>query len=173
MGKFFKNFGLGIVYVLLLPALVTITIIIGAYGLFLGFFETIRGIARFFKGESFFPSLHEDREVAMIAKAQHDKMLNGVAPEPKVESTPAPAQNTTYVQNNYYQNKGEGAQTPNPALGQNHYSNPQVIDNKTSANPTPISQNSATYTQIPSPSNNEDPEPITIEVPSNNGGNKQ
>jgi len=173
MGKFFKNFGLGIVYVLLLPILIAIALIVGAYGLFLGFFETNRGIARFFKGESFFPSLHEDREVAMIAKAQHDKMLNGVPPEPKVEQTPAPSQNTTYVQNNYYQNKDATTPMPNPLLGQNPYSNPQVIDNKTSANPTPIPQNSATSAQIPSPIDSDEQSAVTIDVPSNRGGEKQ
>lgn len=162
MGKFFKNFGLGIVYVILLPIIIAITLLVGAYGLLVAFFQSLFGIVRFFKGEPFFPSLHEDREVAMIAKAQHDIMLNGVPPQPKEEPTPAPAQNTTYVQNNYYQNNpNDHKAAPNPALGQQpSFQNPSLSQPITAETPS-ISQNTATFEAIPAPKD-ADPEPVMV-----------
>ena len=100
--NFLKSFGMGLVYFLLFPFIVVLSVLIGIYGILRFFFSSFGGIVRFFKGEEFFPTMREDKEVALVIKTQHDALLNGV-PTPKQETpSPIPNNNNVYVQNNYY-----------------------------------------------------------------------
>lgn len=106
--KFLKNFGLGLVNVLLLPLLLAVLALFAVYGLFVFFAELLRVVFNFFKGEkNLFPPLDADNKVEIIKKNQLDAQMgttnNGVG------STPVgPAQ--VYIQQNYYQGQ---APTPN------------------------------------------------------------
>lgn len=153
MGKFFRNFGLGIVYVILLPFLLVIFVFMGIYGLFSNLLIGIRGIGRFFKGESFFATLPEDKLIAIAEKAQRDAMLN---PTPKEAPAPEAPQHV-YVQNNYYQSPAPNPTAPAPSIPQNqpiegtaNYINPgaPLIDN-TKPNALPNEKPEATMNQIP------------------------
>lgn len=100
--NFLKSFGMGLVYFLLFPFIVVLSVLLGIYGVIRFFFSSFGGIIRFFKGEEFFPTLREDKEVAFLVKTQHDALLNGT-PTPKQETpAPTPNNNNVYVQNNYY-----------------------------------------------------------------------
>ena len=69
MVGFFKSFGKGILYVLVLPFLIVILAIFGVVGL-LGFLVmTIKGIILFFTGRSLFGPLPEDEKAQQIIKA--------------------------------------------------------------------------------------------------------
>lgn len=117
MGKFFKNFGLGLVYIILLPLLLAVLAVLAVYGICLCIVQFFQAAILFFKGEQGFPPLWEDVKVAEIKKAQMDAMT---AQAKEAPAAPAPAQpagpSTVYVQQNYYQgqnkdpNKEQGKQ---------------------------------------------------------------
>ena len=116
--NFFKSFGLGLAYTLVFPLIVIASLFYGLCGLILWIVNASKGVARFFKGETFYPMLREDKEVALILKRQHETIINGVPPAPTpapVAPTPSPAPNNVYVQNNYYsQEKKVEKETPIP-----------------------------------------------------------
>ena len=62
MGNFFKKFGQGILYVLVLPALLIVLVFFSIYGLGLFFVMLIKNIVMFFKGKSFNYKFDEDIE---------------------------------------------------------------------------------------------------------------
>ena len=69
MAGFFKSFGKGILYVLVLPFLVVVLALFGVFGL-LGFlFMLIKGLILFFTGRSLFDPLPEDVKAEKIIKA--------------------------------------------------------------------------------------------------------
>lgn len=118
--NFLKSFGMGLVYFLLFPFIVIGSALLAVWGILRFIFSSFGGIVRFFKGEEFFPTLREDKEVALVIKTQHDVLLNG-APAPKQEApAPAPNNNNVYVQNNYYSkplDNQNNTQSPNQIQG--------------------------------------------------------
>lgn len=62
MGNFFKKFGQGILYLLVLPALLIVLVFFSIYGIGLFFFMLIKNIVMYFKGKSFNYKLDEDIE---------------------------------------------------------------------------------------------------------------
>jgi hypothetical protein len=149
MAKFMKNFGLGLVYILLLPLLLLILVAFALYCLILGITMFFQAAIRFFKGLEPLPPFEEDLKVAEIKKAQVENQIhpNGVP----AEANNGPAPQSVYVQNNYYQTPG--AQQPGmvPPQPQN----------------TPIDANG--YVKAASPSQTlppQQPTPPTIDVTS-------
>ncbi len=146
--NFFKNFGMGLVYTIVFPIIIVGSILYGIIGFFDWIVFGIGGIIRFFKGEEFYPTLREDKEVALVVKTQHDMMLNGVPPTPAPTQT-EPSSNQVYVQNNYYsqpqKSTEQGSQTPppeaKPYLERNASFVAPPLTQENSVNPTPIAQN--------------------------------
>lgn len=147
MGKFLKNFALGLLYFILLPLEIVALIVFGLYGLGLDVVLFIRGTIRFFKGESFFQPFPEDEKVLEIRTAQIELMAhpNGL-PTPTPPTNPA-GPSTVYVQQNYYTGKQKGAQQP---------SDPNQIPNNAPIDTTGFFTGS--QNQIPNPN----PAPIDM-----------
>lgn len=105
-----KNFGLGLVYIILLPLLLLVLAAFALYCLGLGLVMFFQATVRFFQGLQPLPPFEEDLKVAEIKQAQVENQIhpNGV-PSSQPQSSPAPQ--SVYVQNNYYQ-------TPNPSAPQ-------------------------------------------------------
>jgi hypothetical protein len=161
MGKFLKNFGLGLVYIVLLPLLLAVLVIFGLYGLVVCIVEFFSSTIRFFQGKEPFPPLWEDVRVAEIKKAQMDAQLNvQPAPTPAAQNPAGPS--TVYVQQNYYQNhQGTAAPTPQPqqpidttGYFQNQAPSTPILD--ASNQPSPALSNEVHPGQIPQ---NSQPEP--------------
>lgn len=175
--NFFKNFGLGLAYTLVFPLIVIASLFYGLYGLILWAINASKGVVRFFKGETFYPVLREDKEVALILKRQHEVIVNGVPPTPApapapVAPTPAPAPNNVYVQNNYYsQEKKVEKETPtspnntSPFIegSANYISSPSSINrvNPSLEAPRPTFEAEPIPSSFPSQS-----EPRLMEIPS-------
>jgi len=112
MGKFLKNFGLGLVYIVLLPILLAILVLFAVYGLGVCIYLFFASMIRFFQGKEMFPMLPEDVKVAEIKKAQMDAQMGTPAPMAPQAASPA-GPSTVYVQQNYYQGQKEnGAAQP-------------------------------------------------------------
>ena len=62
MLNFFKNFGKGVLYVLVLPFLVAGMALYGVFALFVFIFLAIKGLILFFTGRSLYEDLPEDKE---------------------------------------------------------------------------------------------------------------
>jgi len=93
MGKFLKNFGLGLVYIVLLPILLAILVLFAVYGLGVCIYLFFASMIRFFQGKEMFPMLPEDVKVAEIKKAQMDAQMGTPAPmAPQAASPPGPLQ---------------------------------------------------------------------------------
>lgn len=130
MGKFLKNFGLGLVYVIFFPVLLCAIALAAVYGLIVCLVLFFRATIRFFRGLVPFPPFPEDVTVENIKQAQ----IGFQQPAPE---TPAPSQpagpSTVYVQQNYYQNgqhpAAEQPSSPTPIDTTGFYNNP--------ANPNP------------------------------------
>jgi hypothetical protein len=112
MAKFMKNFGLGLVYIILLPLLLVILAAFALYCLVLGMVMFFQAAIRFFQGLQPLPPFEEDLKVAEIKKAQVENQIhpNGV---PSTATDNGPAPQSVYVQNNYYQTPGT---TPAPQV---------------------------------------------------------
>jgi hypothetical protein len=149
MAKFMKNFGLGLVYILLLPLLLAILAGFAVYCLFLGIISFFQAAIRFFKGLQPLPPFDEDVKVAQIKKAQVENQIypNGV-PAPAKDNGPAPQ--SVYVQNNYYQTPAPGAAPQVPPQPQN----------------TPIDANGYVKASQPTPDALPKQTPPTIDVTS-------
>lgn len=101
MLNFFKSFGKGILYVLVLPVLLVILGLYAIFALFGFIYLTIKSIILFFTGRSLFDDLPEDKKAKAIIKANtinpDDYVAEGDMPyveekkeEPIIEQTRAP-----------------------------------------------------------------------------------
>lgn len=166
MGKILKNFGLGLVYILLLPFLLAVLVLVALYGVFVSIVMFFKGMGRFFRGLSFFAPFEEDVKVDEIKKAQIENQIhpNGVP----AQQTAAPAPQNVYVQNNYYQTaptQPTQPQQPNPTpIDANGYfkQNPQgpTLGMKDS---TPVIDMSKTPEEIASTP--KEAQPVYEEIP--------
>jgi hypothetical protein len=102
MGKFLKNFGLGLVYILVLPIFLAALAIAAVYGFFACIVLFCHATYRFFKGEDPFKKLDDDKKVDTIKIAQMNNEMH-LQPAAPAQSIPASPSNV-YVQQNYYQN---------------------------------------------------------------------
>lgn len=100
---FFKTFGMGLIYTLMFPLIVVSSLIYAFTIIFGWFFVTFKGIFRFFKGDTFYKVLREDKEVALIIQKRKEEMTasQNIQQAPVEVRQPNP-QNNVYVQNNYY-----------------------------------------------------------------------
>ena len=64
--KFLREFGLGLVYILLSPVLLAMLLVVGIVMVFVWIVTFFKGCIRFFKGDSFFAPLPEDEQVEKI-----------------------------------------------------------------------------------------------------------
>lgn len=116
--KFLREFGLGLVYILLLPILLAGVLVVGVVMIFVWIVMFFKGCIRFFKGDSFFAPLPEDEQVQKI---KDEELRRKTEPE---NPTPAPAQpagpSQVYIQTNYYQ---PGQVPPNGQMPQNPQQN--------------------------------------------------
>jgi hypothetical protein len=144
MGKFLKNFGLGLVYIVLLPLLLVVLVLFGLYGLVVCIVEFFTATIRFFQGKEAFPEFWEDAKVAEIKQAQIAAQLGNPAPAPASANPAGPS--TVYVQQNYYngQHPANGSTpaptpAPSPIEGTGYFQNqnpqPPVIDVTSQTNP--------------------------------------
>ena len=118
MLKFLKNFGLGLLYILLFPFLLVGVAVFAIYGFFRSILQLFAIVGRFFKGEKIFPPYPED------VKAQEILAKNYGLSEKEEAPAPQPAQNTVYVQQNYYPNPNNQPPYPyqnNPGIAQQPY----------------------------------------------------
>lgn len=101
MLNFFKSFGKGILYVLVLPVLLVILGLYAIFALFGFIYLSIKSIILFFTGRSLFDDLPEDKKAKAIIKANtinpDDYVAEGDMPyveekkeEPIIEQTRAP-----------------------------------------------------------------------------------
>jgi hypothetical protein len=84
MINFFKNFGKGILYVLVLPLIIVALAIYGVVALFIFIYLAIKGLVLFFTGRSLYEDLPEDKEAKKrlgIKTEQEDKPLSQQAPK--------------------------------------------------------------------------------------------
>lgn len=110
MGNFFKNFGKGILYLLVLPFTLVILSIYAVVGLFAFLFMGIKSIVLFFTGRSLYDDLPEDKKAKEIIASLS---------APKAEATLAAQTNASEVAIEKPQN---GAQ--NPSI----YMQPEEVD---------------------------------------------
>lgn len=157
MGKFLKNFGLGLVYIVLLPILLALVVIFGIFGLGVFCYEFLASTIRFFQGKEPFPALDEDLKVAQIKKAQMDAQMGGM-PAPQAAAPNGPS--TVYVQQNYYQGQKTGEAAPTtpsptplpqnqPIEGAGYFKNPTPPTLDATSKPAPALSNEVTPTAIP------------------------
>lgn len=143
MGKFLRNFGLGLVFMICSPVLVCLVAITAVFGLIYFFFMSLKCIFRFLSGRKPFKELEIDHRVKQI-KEQLDMSY---AIKEKEKTNEAPQEKPVYIQQNYYQAPPNG-QIPN----QNPYQNyPNPNGQLPNQNPYQNLTNSAPqgYTQIP------------------------
>jgi len=147
--KFIREFGLGLLYILLLPVFLVAVAGTGIVLLIEWIVMLFVGLIRFFKGDSFFKMLKEDE---IVKKMKEDELAEKSGEKEKQPEQPAaPAQGPVYVQQNYYQQQQQpmppyGGQIPNQGYGiPPQYQNPQYI-NQGYGNPQYPDQNTM---QIP------------------------
>ncbi len=123
MGKFLKNFGLGLVYILVLPLFLAVLVVFAIYGFFTCIVLFCHAVYRFFKGEDPFKKLDADSKVETIKNAQMNNEMR-LQPAAPAQSIPAGPSNV-YVQQNYYQNprgnKEKSQETPKPVESNGFY----------------------------------------------------
>lgn len=73
MINFFKNFGKGILYVLVLPFLLVGMAVYGVFAFFVFIFLSIKGLVLFFTGRSLYEDLPEDIEAKKILSANKNQ----------------------------------------------------------------------------------------------------
>ena len=91
--KALKNFGLGLLWALLLPALLAAVAIVAVFGIPNFFVQLVIMIVNFFRGKKLFPSFEEDEKAY--------KILKSALEEQNAESKPAEP-SPVYVQQNFY-----------------------------------------------------------------------
>lgn len=121
--NFLKSLGLGLVIVILSPILLLGISLLGIIMLIEWVVMFVKGVVRFFKGDSFFKPLPED---LIVQEIKVNEMRNKTNPQPEVQPAPQPAPQNIYV-TNYYQYPGQNnAQQPMPQG--NPYLNQQPIN---------------------------------------------
>jgi hypothetical protein len=156
MGKFLKNFGLGLVYILFFPVLLAAICVFGIYCLFVFFVELFIGTIRFFRGDHFFPPLKEDVMVEQIKQSQLQRQLNQTAaPQPQQPAGPS----AVYVQQNYYQS--HHTETPQ---GQNPIDTAGFFNNPDKALSNPSAPSIAQETAAPEIAQQKRPEASVIDI---------
>lgn len=142
--KFLKNFGLGLVVVLLLPLFLAGLAIFAIVLFFVYFKELFENVIRFFRGEKGLKKLPEDLQVDAI---KEESLRKNMPSEEKKETTPVapPPPTNVYIQQNYYtkgteipsfgpQNKPSVETGTMPQI-QNNYAKPGYFDYQTSQIP--------------------------------------
>ena len=141
--KFLKNFGLGLVTIILLPFFLVVLALYAIYLLVVYFIELARNLVRFFKGEKGLRKLPEDLKVEAIKKKNLEETMAKEEPkeEPKIPQTP-PGPTHVYVQQNYYQQNPSSTDQPSlgtvsaPSFSNNNYqNNPAIPELNSKINP--------------------------------------
>lgn len=120
MINFLKNFGLGLLYVILLPVFLVGLVLFAIFGIFTFIFQMIKCLINFFSGNTLFPSNEIDDQIVQIRDARFQKLnaLEETSSEPQVTTTNNTDNSSSvvnnYIQQNYYQNPNE-APAPFPA----------------------------------------------------------
>ena len=158
MAKFLKGFGLGLVYIVLLPLLLVVLLAFAVYLFFVFLIQFFIGSVRFFQGKDAFPPLWEDEKVAEIKKAQVDAQTAQTQPAPVPQAAPA-GPSTVYVQQNYYTGNGQkpGSEpatppqaNPTPIDTTGYFrSNSETPSIDATSTPSSLSRNPAQPSQIP------------------------
>jgi hypothetical protein len=100
-GRFLKNFGLGLVYVLALPFWLAVLALFAVYGFLVFIVLFAKAANNFFHGRPFFHDKLIDDEIDARVKEVKEAIKSGLPPQTAgVPAGPA----TVYVQQNYYQN---------------------------------------------------------------------
>lgn len=152
-----KQFGLGILYAVLFPLILVIAALVGIFGIFNFLYQGIVLIVNFFSGKPMFPPFKEDNKAYDILQKAIDKQ-NGMEEEKKEA---APASQTVYIQQNYYQQTPTGfipAGQQGPQIGMNPNMNNGFIPNQGFQTPQ--------IQQTPLP-NNVQPDQIPMANPNN------
>ena len=162
--KILREFGLGIVWFLLVPLILLACGLIAVYGVFNFLIQFVVMVVNFFKGEKLFPLFPEEKKAMAIYQKAIDK-ANGESTEEK----PAAPQ-TVYVQQNFY----SGAPMmpgvpPMPGLPNNPYYNQGTMPGATLPNYQPAPQPAAIPNpetpQIPNPQMAQIPNPVINQIP--------
>ena len=96
MISFFKNFARGVLYVLVLPALLVGLALYAVISIFVFIYLGIKGLILFFTGRSLYEDLPEDKEAKKrlgIIKDEPEKEEKP-APQVHIETTPQPVEET-------------------------------------------------------------------------------
>lgn len=128
MGKFIKNFGLGLLYFIALPLLILGVVCYAIYGLGVYVFYFFKGTIRFFKGDNFFEELPEDAKVRDIKRILQEQAIN---PNQGTQAAPITSTNTSNVSNQ------DNSQQSTYNVTNNYYGNPMGVNQ----NPNPTFQN--------------------------------
>ena len=126
--KFLKNFGLGLVTIILLPFFLIVLAVFAVYLFVIYGIELVRNLIRFFKGEKGLPKLSEDLKVDAIKKKNLEQAMMKEEPkeETKVPQAP-PGPTHVYIQQNYYQkspNANQNAPMDAPSLNSDYQNKP-------------------------------------------------
>lgn len=111
MTDFFKTFGLGVLYIVLLPIILAYLLLYALYCLVMLIYEAGKVIIFFFSGRPIFPTLKEDKEAKAILEERMAE--KNVAEQPQQNSTT----NTTTNTNNYYSTNNYYNQSQNAFIG--------------------------------------------------------
>ena len=102
--KFLKNFGLGLVTIILLPFFLSVLALFAVYLFIVYCVELIHNLVRFFKGEKGLPKLPEDLKVDAIKKKNLQSAIENESSKEEAKIPQAPPSPThVYIQQNYYQ----------------------------------------------------------------------
>lgn len=145
MLKFLKSFGLGLLYMILMPILLVILALYAIYGLYNFFVELIKALVRFFSGKPFFPPFEEDIKAERIL----NRGLDADKPSETAPAAPAPTTTNVYVQQNIYQN---APANPNPAPNPLPGIPTMRIPNIPGVDPQALEQANGQLNQTPIPS---------------------
>ena len=88
MLNFFKSFGKGILYVLVLPFLLVGLAIYGVVAIFVFIFLAIKGLVLFFTGRSLFEDLPEDKEAKRRLAVKNGEIIEESKQEETVQEEP-------------------------------------------------------------------------------------
>lgn len=100
MVNFFKNFGKGVLYVLVTPFLIVGLVVYGVVALFVFIFLAIKGLVLFFTGRSLYEDLPEDKEAKRrLAAAAPNAQESTVSVTPTIneDQTPTNSENNQSV----------------------------------------------------------------------------
>ncbi len=180
--KALKEFGLGIVWIVLLPFLLLAIALVAVFGIPVFFFELVMMIIHFFQGKKLFPPFPEDEQAYAILKR--------AAMEQDVpQEEPKPQPQTVIVQQNYYQNPygqpqggyppQQGGYPPPPGYPQQPPYNqgyvPQHAAGQMPPPPQPQIPQQETPPEIPVVNVSEDrpQEPPLLSFPPSDGGDEE